>query len=141
VKNETLNYKAKIAIKNYSVVFVMIVLMVILSRDLGDSNELLMLKIAVVPLFFLSFAGLRSIYRDPIIEHRLTLRSVEFSVLDGLLYSLFIFISLWKQESTIGELLILFGSLFFAFTLLKLFFLVVDVRKISSLRSDQTDRE
>ena len=59
MKNETLNYKAKIAIKNYSVVFVMIVLMVILSRDLGDSNELLMLKIAVVPLFFLSFNGLR----------------------------------------------------------------------------------
>jgi len=141
MNKETLNYKSQSAIRNYLVVIVLFILIAILSKSLGDTNELLMLKLAAVPLFFLSFGGLRLIYKHPIIEHKITLRSVEYSVLDGLLFTLFIFISLWKHGETATELSIRFGLFFLIFTAIKLTFLVFDVRKISSLKKNERHRQ
>ena len=131
MSKETLKYKAEIALTNYMVVFILLILVAFLARSLGNSIELLLLKLAVVPLFFLSFGGLKAIYRHPIVEHRVTLRAVEYTVLDGLLFSLFIFVILWKSDEGPTELFIRFGSLVIIFTALKLGFLFFEVRRIA----------
>lgn len=136
--NGTLKYKKEIAIRNYAVVFLILFLVAILSRSLGDSTQLLLLKLAAVPLFFLSFGGLKSIYRHPIIEHRLTPRSIEFSVLDGLLYALFIFIILWTPEETTAALVLRFAVVLLVVSLFKMVFLLMDVKRIAGLKDDQS---
>ena len=136
-KNDiTLKYKAKIAIRNYTLVLMLLVMVVIASKLLGNSTELMLLKLATVPLFFLSTSGLRSIYKHPIVEHKLTPRSVEYVILDGLLLVLLIFIVTWDPEATTAELLKIFFIQLIGLTLLKLIFLVIDVKKLANERND-----
>ncbi len=136
--NDTLQYKKSIAIRNYTLVFVLLVLVAILSYSLGHNIELALLKLAVVPMFFLSFGGLQAIYRQPIIEHKFTPRSLEYSLLDGLLSALFIFVILWKPDETAGGLLMRFGVLVVVFSILKLVLLALDVKRLSQLHKEQS---
>lgn len=139
MQNETLNYKWKIAIRNYAMVFGLLLLVFTVSKALGNSTEITLLKLAVVPLFFLSFGGLRSIYRIPIFEHKVTFRAVEYSIIEGLIFSLFLFVLLWHPESTTAELLSLFGVCIITFTLIKLVMLALIVRKISDEKNSIPD--
>lgn len=133
---ELLKYNAEVAHRNYMTVFVLLILVAFLARGLGNTNEVLLLKLAVVPLFFLAFRGLRANYRYPIVQHLVTIRAVEYTILDALLYSLFTFVVLWKPSDGVTDLFIRFGSLVAAFTALKLVFLFLEVRRIARLEDN-----
>ena len=128
------SYNTKIAVRNYSIVLILLLLVTITEVSLGRPTEVLMLKLATVPLFFLSVGGLRAIYKKPIVESKLTLRSIEHAVLHGLLYSLFLFIVMWRSEASASELGMLFGIYFTIFTIMQLITLCINVKSISKVK-------
>ena len=128
---DTLDYKFKIALRNYSIVILLIGVVSLVAKASENSNEVLFLKVCIVPLFFLSLGGLRAIYRNPIVEHKITLRAVEYTVLDGLLFALFLFLITWDAEDLVDELLVNLGSFVLVFVVMKLLFLFFDVRRIA----------
>lgn len=132
--NNTLKYKPEIAVRNYGLACGLLLVVFFVLKLFGNPTELILLKLAVVPLFFLSFGGLRYLYREPIFEHKLTLRAFEYSVLEGLVFSLFLFAMLWNSQRTATELLVLFGVCLLAFTMIKLVMLALIIRKISGQR-------
>lgn len=68
-----------------------------------------------------------SFYRQPIIEHKVTARGVEYVLLSALIASLVVFLVLWAPESSVQEL---FKSFFTILTLLvtvMLVFMAIDI--------------
>jgi len=129
VENDTLSYVAKIAIRNYGIVLLLLLLVCIASLYQGKSVELILLRMAIVPLVFLAPRGLVSIYRQPIVEHKLTIRGVEFVLLHALITSLSVFVLLWTSEATVSELVKTFLSIYIPLSLLFLVFMAIDIKK------------
>lgn len=130
MSNETLKYKTEIALRNYGIVLGMLVGVTAVLLYLGNPVTVVLLKLAFVPLIFLSFGGLRAIYRWPIVERKLTARAVEYFLLDALLSSLFLFVVLWESERSVPELIGLFVLGFVSFSIIKLSMLLYSVKRM-----------
>jgi len=129
MSNEIMKYKTGIALRNYGIVLGMLVGMTAVLLYLGNPVTVVLLKLAFVPLIFLSFGGLSAIYRWPIVERRLTARAVEYYLLDALLFSLFLFVVLWEPERSVSELFVVFVSGFVSFAIIKLSMLLYSVKR------------
>ena len=104
MKNETLKYQPKIALKNYGLVLALMVLMFIALLVGGSSAEMILLKLPLIPLMFLAWKGIYSLYVKPIYEHKVTLRAFECSVLQALLSSMVVGMVLWETDKSVVEL-------------------------------------
>ena len=100
---DSLKYVKEVAIRNYTNVALLLVMVTSVLLALKNPLELILLKLCVVPLFFLSIGGLRSIYREPIVEHKFTVRSIEYTLLQGLVFALFLSVLFWTAGTTLGE--------------------------------------
>ena len=128
---ETLKYKSNIAMRNYGFVFGLMLLAFVLLKFGGDSWELILLKLSVVPLGFLSWKGIVSLYRWPIIEYKLTLRAFEYSVLQAIVMAVLCFVMIWQPGLSTIELVKYFGSFLLLFVVVQLLFMLVKVRRLS----------
>jgi len=130
MSNETLKYKTGIALRNYGIVLGMLVGMTAVLLYLGNPVTVVLLKLAFVPIIFLSFGGLSAIYRWPIVESKLTARAIEYYLLDALLLSLFLFVVLWESERSVPELFGVFVLSFVSFAIIKLSMLLYTVKRV-----------
>jgi len=130
MSNETMKYKSGIALRNYGIVLGMLLGMTAVLMYLGNPVSVVLLKLAFAPLIFLSFFGLNTIFRWPIVEGKLTARAVEYYLLDALLLSLFLFVVLWESERSIAELFGVFVLSFVSFAIIKLSMLLYSVKRV-----------
>ena len=139
MSNETMKYKTGIALRNYGIVLGMLIGMTAVLLYLGNPVTVVLLKLAFVPAIFLSFGGLRAIYRSPIVEGKLTARAIEYFLLDALLSSLFLFVVLWKSERSVAELFGVFALCFVSFAIIKLSMLQYSVKQVQERDQLKTD--
>jgi len=138
MSNESLKYIPNTAIKNYGLVLALLALVFFASKSQGESSQVLVLKLAMVPFVFLAPCGLASLYRQPIIEHKVTAKGIEFVLLSALIASLAVFLLvLWAPESSVQELLKSFFTIFALLSAVMLIFMAVDIyRKNKQRNSD-----
>ena len=136
MNQETLKYKSEIAMRNYGIVFGILIAVTAVLMYLGNPITLILLKLAVVPLFFLSFGGLAVIYRSPIMESKLTARSIEYFLLEALLILLFIFVVLWESSRSVAEIFGIFLMSFAAIGIIKFSMLVLAVKRTSEYQQE-----
>ena len=130
MSNEAMKYKTGIALRNYGIVLGMLIGMTAVLLYLGNPVTVVLLKLAFVPLIFLSFGGLTVIYRWPIVEAKLTARAVEYYLLNALILSLFLFVVLWESERSVPELFGVFALGFVSFAIIKLSMLLYSVKQV-----------
>ena len=130
MNNETLKYKSEIAFRNYGIILGMLIGVAAVLMYLGNPVTVVLLKLAFVPLIFLSFGGLRAIYRSPIVEHKLTARALEYYLLEALMSSLFLFVILWESHRTVFELFGIFILGFVSFAIIKLSMLMLSIKQV-----------
>ena len=107
----TLKYVGDIAVRNYGYVMILLLVVSLVSFAIGNPSNLVALKLCMVPAFFLSQRGLLSIYRRPIFEHTVTVRAVEYVLLQSLIICLFLTAVLWKADTSFTQMAaVLFGS-------------------------------
>jgi len=127
MSNDTLKYIPSIALKNYGMVLVLLAVVFFASRSQGALPQIILLKLAMVPLVFLAPRGLASIYRQPIIEHKVTARGIEYILLSALIASLAVFLVLWAPESSVQDLLKSFFTIFAMLAGVLLVFMAIDI--------------
>ena len=135
MSNETLKYIPSIAIKNYGLVLVLLGVVFFASKSQGVSPQVLLLKLAMVPFVFLAPRGLASLYRQPIIEHKVTARGIEYVLLSALIASLAVFLVLWAPESSVQELLKSFFTILALLAAVMLAFMAVDIYRKNKQRN------
>lgn len=97
------------ALWNYGVVIAFSAVSFALLKLKGDPVELILLKVAVVPLFFLAINGLRSTYGQFVAGDEFTGRAMEYFLLKSLIFTLLLFVFLWEPGTILKDL---FGMFF-----------------------------
>ena len=99
------------------------------------NTSVFMLELAMVPFAFLAPRGLASLYRQPIFEHKVTLRGIEYVLLSALIATLAVFLVLWAPESSVQELLKSFFTILALLAAVMLAFMAVDIYRKNKQRN------
>jgi len=126
-----MKYKPEIAKRNYAIALALVLVSIAALVFMGTSIELIMLKILMVPLAFLAWKGVFSLYAQPIYEHKITLRAFECSCLQALVYSLAFCVFLWQPDNTLRELAQTYGLIFIWFFVLQMILMALQVYGIA----------
>ena len=135
MSDDTLKYITSIAVRNYTRVALMVFGILVCTIALGDPANVILLKLSAAPFFFLSTIGLKSIYRQPIVEHKITARAVEYHLLQALLIALIALIVYWSPEKTIGMLVVFFAIMLIIISAIKYFELTRKVKAIANRKA------
>ena len=125
-------YNSKLAIENYSRVLVLVIGCWLLSTYLGDAPSVILLKVLLVPFFFVAKSGVRAFFNTPIVEGKFTVRSLEWYALIGIFEALTIVILFWKPEDSIRNVLAKLGlalAFFISLQMLSLYREIGQMRK------------
>lgn len=101
---QKLNSKLYLALINYAHALCVTLAVLAITFFLGQSSELILLKVLISPVFWLAFYGLEKIYQYPIFEPRVSIRAVEYSVLYAFLMSVFVLLIVWQQQFEIRDI-------------------------------------
>ena len=124
------------ALQNYGIGMALLFGMGILLYLDGDAANLIFLKLAGVPLFWLSTLGLSLLVVRPINEAKITLKAVEFALLQALIFTCFMVPVSWKPDASLASLA---GRAFFGFTIMSianLGMMMVSVRRNKTLNNE-----
>jgi len=129
--DETMKYIPRIAIRNYGIVFALLAVSTIFLRLSGEPWEQVLLKLPVIPLFYLAMKGIFVLYKKPIYERKITLRSFECSTLQAVISALTVSIWIWQADLSAMDILKKTGSIFVMFFLLHMVMLIIRTYRIS----------
>lgn len=105
--NQLPSHQTITRIRNYSLIVTILLAVVFITSTLKQPANLIAVKLLVVPLAFLAFPGLKSLYAQPIVKDRFTTSSVEFFILEGLLLVLFLVVIMWSPDISVSRLLVM----------------------------------
>ena len=78
------------ALRNYSVVLLFCFIVIALSYFQGMSSELIALKVLATPIMWLAMRGPDSLFKSPVYEGEFTIRALEYSIISGFVFSVFV---------------------------------------------------
>ncbi len=99
----------KIRLSNYATVASLVCPVLILSMLNDVPSSVIMLKLLLTPLVFLSFHGLNSLYIKPVVDNRLTFRSIEHAVIESFILCVFLLIVFWTPGVSTASLVVAFS--------------------------------
>lgn len=120
------------AIKEISFLCFLAAAIIYFGRIHGTSTEVVLIRLAVLPLGLFAMLGLDAMYKKPIFTHTVTLKAVSYALLRALLISLFVFIITWNIRKSPAELMQGFLVMLIAFTAvttLSMLFAVYRIKK------------
>ena len=102
---ETSQYRLKNALTNYGRVLFICAVVVLCSLYFKVPTNILTIKILIVPMFWLSYLGLNSIFKHPIIEEKITLRMIEYFAIWAFLFSAFMIVTIWTPDISVLKMM------------------------------------
>ena len=122
---------ARIALFNYGAALLLLTFLALGLTLGGDGSDLLGPKLMAVPLWILALGGLNALYRRPTVERRLTVRSLEHTLLHALMFCAVLAIIWWLPANVLAEVLralAILGAVFVPWRLWEIYRQILDTR-------------
>ena len=122
---------ARIALFNYGAALLLLTFVALGLTLGGDGGDPLGPKLMAVPLWVLALGGLNALYRRPTVERRLTVRSLEHTLLHALMFCAVLVIMWWLPADVLSEILrviAILGAVFVPWRLWEIYRQILDTR-------------
>ena len=123
---------ARIALFNYGAALLFLTFLALGLTLGGGGNDLLGPKLMAVPLWFLALGGLNALYRRPTVERRLTVRSLEHTLLHASMFCAVLAIMWWIPANALADILralAILGAVFVPWRLWEIYRQILDTRE------------